>query len=78
MNLSGKESKWHNNRGSLETLIKLCDALEVTPNDILLGVSTNSNQYMNDELQDKISQCNPKEKRLIEGFISLLLSERNI
>ena len=73
-------SNIENNRSipSLETLVKLCDALEVTPNDILLGASTNSNLYMNDELQDKLNQCTPKEKRLIEGFISLLLAERNI
>lgn len=73
-------SNIENNRSipSLETLVKLCDALEVTPNDILLGVSVNSNQYMHDELQNKINQCTPKEKRLIEGFISLLLAERHI
>ena len=73
-------SNIENNRSipSLETLVKLCDALEVTPNDILLGASVNSNQYMNDELQDKIRQCTPKEKRLIAGFISLLLTERDI
>lgn len=59
-------------------LVKLCDALEVTPNDILLGASVHSTQYMNDELQDKISQCTPKEKRLIEGFVSLLLAEREL
>lgn len=62
---------------SLETLVKLCDALGVTPNDILLGASLNSNQYMNNELQEKIGQCTPKEKRLISGFISLLLTERD-
>lgn len=73
-------SNIENNRSipSLETLIKLCDALEVTPNDILLGASVHSTQYMNDELQDKISQCTPKEKRLIEGFVSLLLAEREL
>lgn len=63
---------------SLETLVKLCDALGVTPNDILLGASLTSNQYMADELQEKISQCTPKEKRLICGFVSLLLTERDM
>ena len=63
---------------SLETLVKLCDALGVTPNDILLGASINSQQYLHDELQDKLALCTPKEKRLVEGFISLLLAEREM
>ncbi len=67
----------HRSIPSLETLMKLCEALEVTPNDILLGTSTHSKQYMGDELQNKINQCTPKEKRLIDGLVSLLLAERD-
>lgn len=61
---------------SLETLVKLCDALDITPNDILLGTSVVSDSYMNVELQKKITQCTPKEKRLIDGFVRLLIDER--
>ena len=63
---------------SLETLMKLCDALEVTPNEILLGASVSSERYMSDELQQKIQQCTPREKRLIDGFVSLLLRQRDV
>lgn len=66
----------HRSIPSLETLVKLCDALEVTPNDILLGASVSSEQYLKDELLQKISQCSPREKRLVEGFITLLMTER--
>lgn len=71
-------SNIENNRSipSIETLVKLCDALDITPNEVLLGTATTSSLYMNDELQVKINQCNFKEKRLICGIIDLLLSER--
>lgn len=61
---------------SIETLTKLCDALDITPNDALLGTSLSSDNYMLGELQRKIADCTPKEKRLIDGFITLLISER--
>lgn len=61
---------------SLETLVKLCGALNVTPNDILLGTSTTSELYMRKELEDKISSLSPKEKRMVYGFISLIQSEK--
>ena len=71
-------SNIENNRSipSIETLTKLCDALDITPNDVLLGTSLNSDNYMLGELQRKIEDCTPREKRLIDGFISLLISER--
>lgn len=61
---------------SLETLVKLCDALDVTPNEILLGASLTSEWYMDDELQQKLRQCTPREKRIVDGLVSLLLAER--
>ena len=72
-------SNIENNRSipSLETLVKLCNALEITPNDLLLGAATTSQNYLTNELCEKINTCTPKEKRLIDGFISLLISERN-
>lgn len=71
-------SNIENNRSipSLETLVKLCDALGVTPNEILLGASVTSCQYLKDELHEKLKQCTPKEKRLVSGMIDLLLAER--
>ena len=72
-------SNIENNRSipSLETLVKLCEAIDITPNDVLLGSSVTSEQYMNDILWERIRQCTPEEKRLIDGFISLLWTERN-
>ncbi len=72
-------SNIENNRSipSLETLVKLCTALDITPNDLLIGTSNISKDYLTDELYDKIKNCTPKEKRLIDGFIQLLMTERD-
>lgn len=70
-------SNIENNRSipSLETLVKLCSALEITPDDILLGVSKERGDYMSDELCDLIDKCSPEKKRLIKGFVELLNKE---
>ncbi len=72
-------SNIENNRSipSLETLIKLCEALAITPNDLLLGVSVASDTYMYHEIEEKIRLCTPKERRLIEEIIALILQQRD-
>lgn len=61
---------------SLETLVKICAALEVTPNDLLIGSVQTSNEYLLDDSFEKFLQCTPKEKRLINKFIVAFLDER--
>ena len=61
---------------SLETLMKLCGALEVTPNELLMGVSPKSSNYLNDDLAEHAADCTPREKRLIIRFIDMLKDER--
>lgn len=54
---------------SIETLMKLCIALNVTPDYLLLGVDKG---YRNDSLEDvknAIFRCDPKKKAVIKGFI---------
>ncbi len=61
---------------SLETVVKLCDALEVTPNELLLGIGVCSSNYLSDDILQKLEQCTPAERRLISGFLDLLQAER--
>lgn len=61
---------------SLETLMKLCVALDVTPNDLLLGCSFLEKDYLKDDIINLLSQCTPQEKRYIIGFIKVLIDER--
>ena len=62
---------------SLETLMKLCAALEIMPNELLLGTSQNMTDYLQTEVQQKLMLCTPSERRLVDRFIDLLLDERN-
>lgn len=62
---------------SLETLMKLCSALDTTPDELLLGTKQNMENYLQSDIQKKILFCNPKERRLISRFIDLLLEERD-
>jgi transcriptional regulator with XRE-family HTH domain len=62
---------------SIETLIKICDAIDTTPNYLLLGIAAHTDAE--DELQNQISQklklCNQKKLKLIERFISWIIDE---
>ena len=62
---------------SLETLVKICNALNITPNDLLMGTVQTSNDYLWQESFEKFARCTPKERRLIDKFISALLDERD-
>ncbi len=62
---------------SLETIVALCRALQATPNDILLGIDTASEDYLISDLFFRLRQCSPSEKRLLYGFLDVLEQERN-
>ena len=61
---------------SLETLMKLCSAMDVTPDEILLGTKQDTADYLQSDIQQKLLYCTPTERRLVSGFIDLLLQER--
>ena len=61
---------------SLETLVKICNALNVTPNDLLMGTVKTSGEYLIKETFEKFNECTPKERRLINKFISAIIEER--
>lgn len=63
---------------SLETLMSLCRSLNVTPNDVLIGVDISSEEYLVPDIMSRIKQCSPSEKRLLHGFLDLLEKERSI
>ena len=55
---------------SLETLMKLCDAFQITPNDLLLGVSQENKSYLNRDIAELLEQCSAQEKKYIRSKIS--------
>ena len=60
---------------SLETLMKVCSALDVTPDEILLGTKQDMENYLLSDIQQKLLHCSPRQRRLVDRFIDLLLSE---
>ena len=54
---------------SIETLMKLCTALDVTPDYLLLGVDKEYRNESLDDVKDAIFRCGPKKKAVIMNFI---------
>lgn len=61
---------------SLETLVRLCRALAITPDSLLLGADSAGETYLNKGINGQFSMLLPSERRLVNGFIQLLLKER--
>lgn len=61
---------------SLETLMKICSALDTTPDEVLLGTKQDMENYLQSDIQKKLILCTPKERRMVSRFIDLLLEER--
>ena len=55
--------------------MKLCAAMDVTPNELLLGTSQNRTDYLQTEVQQKLTLCTPTQRRLVNRFIDLLLED---
>ena len=70
-------SNIENNRSipTVETILKLCTAMKVTPDYFLLGIVKQSDESTKDAIAQKSLLCNPKQQKLIYEFISLLIKE---
>ncbi len=60
---------------SLETFLKICDALDRSPDAILVSVKRDSIEYLNDDISKKLLACSPKQKRFILTMIDYLQKE---
>ena len=61
---------------SLQTLVKICSVLRVTPDYVLLDSIYTAKEYLKDDIAKKLMKCSDKNVRLVEKFISLLLEEQ--
>lgn len=70
-------SNIENNRSvpTVETILKLCEALKVTPDYFLLGIIKNIGEDISNAISQKVLLCTDKQKRLVYEFISLLIKE---
>jgi len=60
---------------TVESILKLSEALKVTPDYFLLGIVKNVNEEPVSDIAQKSLLCTDKQKRLVSEFISLLVKE---
>jgi transcriptional regulator with XRE-family HTH domain len=70
-------SNIENNRSvpTIETILRLCEALKVTPDYFLLGIVKDANGDSVAAISQKALLCTEKQRKLIYEFISLLIKE---
>ncbi len=56
----------------IETILRICRALQITPDDILTEEST-SISYTQDELIKRLNSCKPNEKQTALQLLSVYL-----
>lgn len=61
---------------SIDVLMKICNALDVTPNYLLLGTINGQDNFM-DNIKQKINLINEKDYILLSKFIDLLIGLNN-
>lgn len=61
---------------SMETLIKICDALNVS-SDYMCGFTDSLNGKMNDELCDIINLLNAEDKELVMYLVECMINKAN-
>jgi transcriptional regulator with XRE-family HTH domain len=60
---------------TIETIMKLCGALKVTPDYFLLGIAKETDSDPVKAISQKALLCTEKQQRLVYEFISLLIKE---
>lgn len=61
---------------SIETLIKICDALDATPDYFLLGAFKNiDDESLLSGISEKIKLCNKQKIKLVDRFVTWLIDE---
>ena len=54
---------------SLEVLMKICVALNITPNEILIGAQVQSPSNLEYSISHKLSTLTPEKLKLVSSFI---------
>ncbi|RJE46554.1 MULTISPECIES: helix-turn-helix transcriptional regulator [unclassified Dehalobacter] len=61
---------------SIETLIKICEALDITPDYFLLGIVRHTNDSLLSQINQKIKLCDEKKLELVDHFITWVVDEK--
>lgn len=60
---------------NLNRLNQLCDLLEISEGDILTGVGSTSNAYLDKEFSDLLSSCPPDKLKLIYEIAKVIINQ---
>ncbi|HEY8499987.1 MAG TPA: helix-turn-helix transcriptional regulator [Clostridia bacterium] len=60
---------------SIETLMKVCEQLDVTPDYVLLGITKGTNEGLISQINQKLKLCSEKKLKLIDNFITWIIDE---
>lgn len=60
---------------SLDVLMRICDALEVTPDYLLLG-RTNSANDISNEIESRVNRMSPKQAELALSLMDWILTQK--
>ena len=60
--------------GSINTLLNLCNAYKITPNDILLGFLDFSDDSIKNTYDYKINKLSVRDKEIIDDLLEFLLN----
>jgi len=61
---------------SIETLLKICEALDVTPDYLLLGIFRQAKDSLLSQINQKLKLCDEKKQELVDHFITWLVDEK--
>jgi len=62
---------------SIDTLVKICEAIDTTPDYLLLGIAEHSGTEddLRKHINERLKLCNQKKLKLIERFVSWIIEE---
>ncbi len=66
----------NNHSPSIETLINICEALDITPDYVLLGIVRHANDSLLSQINQKIKLCDEKKLELVDHFITWVIDEK--
>lgn len=62
---------------SLDTLVKICNVLGVTPDYVLLDSLYKSTEYLRDDIAEMLKNCSSKTMHLISKVIKTIIEEQD-
>ena len=65
-----------NSKVNLKRLNQLCNLLDVSEGNILTGVGSTSNNYLNEEFSNLLKNCPPNKMKLIYDIAKVIINEK--